>query len=575
MKRIIYLIVSLMMVAGLVLAACAPSNGDGDGDGNGNGEPPVCETPEYGGTLTLAVPTGGTTGGDPGQDPRLDGEATGSMFEYMLRRDITTPIADAVTLDGYEGHLLESWEEVSPTHFILTLRDDVTFQNLPPVNGRGMTAYDIEYCVHRFMGLGSGYDTPSVWLNFNLQLKNMPLESVTATGDYTVEVILSEPYLHALQIFLGAFVIYPRELQDTYGETAMNDWTKLVGSGPYIADDWVADSSVRYVRNPDYWLFDWDYPANRLPYIETYEVLIIPDAQTRMAALRTGQIASLPVEDLQMAKDLREENPELNEFVYTQDSPAFMIDMNTENSAPLDDIRVRIALQKSINLEEIAEEYYDGAADPTPFGQLGEITGYNYPYAEWPEALKEEYSYDPEAAMTLLEEAGYSGGFTVDIWHPQISDESLLLLMTDYFDDIGVDSNVRTVDMISYSDRINSKTCYGLTWFYYTRFTLSPWGWVSAWHYNGNPGGWTHNYPEYDDLVEAMVAAETEEEQRQLVYECDKYAIEKHFAIITPRRGSFLFSQPWLCGMDLEGWAHIGSAGPRVWINQALKAEMT
>ncbi len=572
MKRIPYLIASLLMVAALVLSACGSSNGDGVGNGDGNGEPPVCETPEYGGTLTVAVPSGGTTGGDPGQDPRLNGEIDGNIFERLLRRDPSKPIGATVSLGGFEGHLLESWEVVSSTQFIMHVRQGVHFQNKPPVNGRELNAYDIEYCIHRFLGLGSGYDTPSAWLNMNAQLKEMPIESVTATDTYTVELKLTEPYLHSWLIFLAAWSIYPRELQDTYGEEAMTDWHNLVGSGPYIIDNWVADSSTHYVRNPDYWLFDPDYPANRLPYPDAIESLIIPDAQTRLAALRTGQTAYMWIDagERQLAMDLRDTNPEMKEYVYMQDAPALMIDMNHENSAPLDDIRVRKALQMSINLEEIATEYYDGAADPTPFGQLGEVTGYNYPYAEWPEALKAEYSYDPAGASALLEEAGYPDGFTVDIWHPQVSDPSLLLLITDYFYDIGVDSNIKETDMVSYAPKLNSKTAYGLTWFYYTRVALQPWGWVGAWHYNGSAYGWVHNEPAYDAMVEEMLAADTEEGQRQLIYECDKYALEKHFAIITPRTGSSVFMQPWFCGFDAEGAAN-GMGGGWTWICEECK----
>jgi peptide/nickel transport system substrate-binding protein len=564
MKKIPYLIASLVIVAVLVITAC------GNGNGNGNGYIPG-EEPVYGGILKVAVPSGGVTGGDPGQDPRLDGMADG-MFERMLRRDITKTVGDAITLAGFEGHLLDDWEIVSDTHFILTLRDDVTFQDLPPVNGRGMTADDIVYCADRFLGLGINYETPSVWLMMNGRLSDIRdlIVSFNATGTYTVEITLSEPYLDALQILLGAIQIYPRELQDTYGEEAMNDWTQLVGSGGMFLDDWVTDSKISYVRNPDYWLYDWDYPANRLPYPDAAEILIIPDDVMRMAALRTGQVAYMAVEDQEMVGNLRDNPGNLNEFMYVQDSPAFIIDMNTEHSVPLDDIRVRKALNMAVNREEIVEFFYEGAANPTPFGQLGDIPGYNYAYADWPQGLKDEYSYNPTAAEALLLDAGYSGNLTIDILHPSVSDGTLLLLMKDYFTAIGVTSNIEEITQPSFSERIAAQEAYGLTWYYYSRFDLNPAGFVSAWHYNGAGAGWMHDQPTttYDDMVDAMIAASTTEEQRALIQQCDQYALENHFAIPTPLRGSFVFWQPWFFGFDYEGWAVIGGAGPRVWIDE-------
>ena len=174
------------------------------------------------------------------------------------------------------------------------------------------------------------------------------------------------------------------------------------------------------------------------------------------------------------------------------------------------------------------------------------------------------------AAEALLLDAGYSGNLTIDINHPSVSDGTLLLLMADYFDAIGVTSNIIEIDQISFADKISSMEAYGLTWYYYSRFTLSPDGWVSAWHYNGGGAGWMHDQPisTYDNMVEAMIAASTPEQQRDLVQQCDQYALEKHFAIPTPLRGSFVFWQPWFFGFDAEGWAVIGGAGAQVWIDK-------
>jgi ABC-type transport system substrate-binding protein len=155
MKRIPYLIVSLLIVTVLLLIACAPSDGDGDGDG----QVPECGTPEYGGgTLILTSSTGGVTGGDPGQDPRETGQIDALIFDRLLMRDQSKGIGTAITLDGFLGCLLESWEEVSPTHFILHVRHGVKWQNLPPVNGRELTADDILYCINRFLGLGNRFN---------------------------------------------------------------------------------------------------------------------------------------------------------------------------------------------------------------------------------------------------------------------------------------------------------------------------------------------------------------------------------------------------------------------------------
>ena len=559
MKRIAYLIASLAIVAVLVITAC--------GNGNGNGYTPG-DVPVYGDIVVTAVSTGGTTGGDPGQDPRLDGNCDGAMFEYLLRRDPTKTVGDCITLEGFEGHLLESWEIVSPTHFIITLRDDVTFVDEPPVNGRGMTADDIVYCADRFLGLGINYETPSPWLAMNARLSDVRdlITSFNATGTYTVEITLSEPYLDALQILLSSLQIYPHEIIDVYGD--MKDWTTLVGSGAFIVDDWATDSYIEYVKRPDYWLFDWEYPANRLPYPDGFKVLIIPDDAMRMAALRTGQTALMGVDDLQMISDLRDNPGNLEEYSYTQDAPAFMIDMNIPNSVPLDNINVRKALNMAVNRQEIVDSFYGGAADPTPFGCLGNIPGYNYAYADWPQPLKDEYSYDPTGAMALLAGEGYSGNLTIDIINPQYGHGALLALMVDYFEAIGVTADVETITPIDFEDRITAMEAYGLTWTYQSRFDLQPWGFITAFYYTRDGVGWEHNSPTLDDLLEDMNEATTVEDRKDFCWQADKYILENHFLIPTPLAGSVVFWQPWLFGFDAEQWAIMGGGTLRLWIDK-------
>ena len=76
---------------------------------------------------------------------------------------------------------------------------------------------------------------------------------------------------------------------------------------------------------------------------------------------------------------------------------------------PFDDVRVRRAMQKALDLETINRTYYKGYADMTPVGYTG-IAGFHKPYAEWPEEVKEMYRYDPVEAERLLDEAGYPRG---------------------------------------------------------------------------------------------------------------------------------------------------------------------
>ena len=130
----------------------------------------------------------------------------------------------------------------------------------------------------------------------------LPWESVEATDKYTVVMKLKEPRLRALNLILDGWnaVIQPPEVIEQYGD--MQDWRNIVGTGPYTITDFTKGSSITWTKNPNYWGYDEKYPENRLPYIDTYRALLMPDMSTRLAALRTGKVDMM---DFKNASDPR------------------------------------------------------------------------------------------------------------------------------------------------------------------------------------------------------------------------------------------------------------------------------
>ena len=124
----------------------------------------------------------------------------------------------------------ESWETPDPTTFVFHIRPGVHWHDKAPMNGRELTAQDIEYNFHRVWGLGSGFTAPHE--SYSGSLNRIPVESVTATDSNTVILELKQPQLGALQPILvdtGAFVLPPEVIQQ-HGD--LRDWRNLVGTGP-------------------------------------------------------------------------------------------------------------------------------------------------------------------------------------------------------------------------------------------------------------------------------------------------------------------------------------------------------
>ena len=199
-----------------------------------------------------------------------------------------------------------------------------------------------------------------------------------------------------------------------------SDWHRVHGS-PERA---VEGSTQSYVRNPDYWGTDELFPAEgfSLPYADELTIFDILELTTAIAALRSGQIDKMGGVtgnheiSFDQQKTLAAQEPDLQWQVTSSGGNGVMFRWDTEPWYP--DIRVRQAMQKAINLEELAATHYGGIEDPKPRPMVwggSELDGYSTPWSERPEAVREGYTYDPQRARELLAEAGYPDGFTVNL----------------------------------------------------------------------------------------------------------------------------------------------------------------
>ena len=235
----------------------------------------VVSAPQYGGTLTPALcyePQGvdSTVGG--AQDLASGVVEKLGQGDWGINRDVYGFVIpfDSIPEVAMKGSLAESWD-ISPDERTYTfhIRKGVYWHNKAPMNGRELTAYDVEYNYHRLTGTGSGFTEPTPK---QANLNALSFESITATDKGTLVIKLKEPYFGALGILTddSHIFIFPPEVIQEHGDA--NDWRNLVGTGPYMLTDLVDGSSITYEKNPDYWGYDEKYPENRLPYIDQIEV---------------------------------------------------------------------------------------------------------------------------------------------------------------------------------------------------------------------------------------------------------------------------------------------------------------
>ena len=428
----------------------------------------VVTAPQYGGTISFPShesPLGtdaivGITGSNAPSliDPVI--QKLG-MADWATPRDKFDFSAVFPPAEYSRGLLAESWSQPDPLTVIVNVRQGVRWHDKAPMNGRELTATDVEFNFHRLLGAGSGFTEPSESLTYGYMWPGVKVASVTATDESTVEFKLQEPaltLLHALLHENGSF-IYPPEVIQEHGDA--NDWRNLVGTGPMMLTEWVEGSSWTWEKNPDYWGYDEKYPENRLPYVDRLRSLAMKEQATILAAMRTGQIDLLPwtspLSSLDQVESLQKTNPGIRIWSGAGGS-SHSVGLNTQVE-PFDDIRVRKALQMAINLEEINNAYYKGYADIIPQGQLSRfVSEAVIQFEDWPEDVKKVFDYDPEAAEALLDEAGYERGedgvrFETDIMHYHVRDLNYTQLLLSYWKKIGIDVEIDVQDRAGFGPR--------------------------------------------------------------------------------------------------------------------------
>jgi len=502
-------------------------------------------TPQYGGTVVWR-----TTAVQPTWDNNTFVGAEWQWFREALTFHDWTLDRNTYGFQGYtpakylKPLILESWEQTDSLTYTFHMRKGVKWQDKAPVNGREFAAYDVEYHFDRMAGTGHGFTTANPV--YARQLKTW--EKITALDNYTFtlkfKTLSAESVTNALN--LGAF-----EAPEWVEKGDLQNWKNAVGTGPWMLSDYVEGSVISYAANPNYWWHDERYPNNRIPYADGAKVLIIPDISTAEAALRTGKVDMLGGESqagltLDQVNELTKSNPDLISATMPKNASALVLRVDKE---PFSNIKVRIAMQKAIDLQSIAKNFYKGQVDGAPVGIIHpSLKGFAYAYADWPQSLKDEYSYDVTAARQLLTDAGYPNGFKTDVVSPANNDINLLQIIKANFAEVGIQMEISTMDFGAFSSMGTSGKINQMAYWYAGNVGI---------YYNDLISTSTQNFGKandttYDKLANDLMTAKTDDEYQKAALAADKRVLEQHYYVTSCNSVVFSIWQPAFKGYSCE-----------------------
>ena len=329
-----------------------------------------------GGTLTYGL-LFSPSGMDPHVHSSWDlGVAVSNVYDPLVYEDENGEL---------QPGLAESWE-ISPDgkSYTFTLRQGVKFHDGTPFNAEA-----VKFSLDRIVD-------PEMKSQLAITLIG-PYESTDVIDEYTAKVNFSEPYAPFLSnLRLPYMAMVSPAAVEKWGEDYQ---MHQVGTGPFIFKEYVPQSHLTLIRNPDY---NWPpaYGRHSGPaYLEEVVFKFLPDPSVRIQALEAG--------DVDVARELPPnqaprlaQNSDFTLLVTAMPGQTLQFFMNTQRS-PTDDLKVRQALLYATDPTVAANMVFRGYFPPA-YGPLAENTlGYD-------PSLEEMYPYDPVKAADLLEEAGWT-----------------------------------------------------------------------------------------------------------------------------------------------------------------------
>ncbi|MCC9078681.1 ABC transporter substrate-binding protein [Litorilinea aerophila] len=366
-NRLRSLSIALLLLAALVMSACAAPAQAPAGETGAPAEaaqPAAPAEAATGGTLIIARPTDAV-----GLDPKVETTSPGNWVMSNIYENLVKLDTDMT----FKPALAERWEQLEPTRWRFYLRQGVKFHD-----GTDFTADAVKFSIERI----KNPDDPGRSAS-NLR----PIVAVEVVDDYTVDIVTDGPYgplLNIMSLVYATGIVSPAAVEQ-YGE----DFTRNpVGTGPFKFVEWKTNDQIVIERFDDYW--------GEKAKLDRVIYRVVPEESARMLALDTGEV-QMVMAPAPSQLDIYRDDPNFT----VHETPGVRViffGMMTAR-APLDDVRVRQALNYGFDRQAVLDNIVEGAGYlPTAY--------ISPPVFGWTDT-SEYFAYDPEKAASLLEEAGW------------------------------------------------------------------------------------------------------------------------------------------------------------------------
>jgi peptide/nickel transport system substrate-binding protein len=405
----------------------------------------------------------------------IDEVVYANLFEGLTRIDQKGAVQPA---------LARSWEvsDDGLTYRFL-LQEDVRFHD-----GSAFDAADVAFSFERARAEDS---TNAQKVLFE------PIAAIETPDPATVVITLDRPTGNFLwNLGWGDAVIVAEE-------TAADNKTSPVGTGPFRFDRWVPGDRIELVRNEDY----WGEPVA----LEQAVFKIVPDPAAAAAAMLAGDLDAFP--NFPAPESLVQFEGDARFTVAIGSTEGETILALNNGKPPLDDRRVRRALSHAIDRKAIIDGAMYGYG--TPIGS--HFSPLHPAYVD----LTGTYPYDPERAKALLAEAGQADGLrlTLKLPPPSYARRGGEIVAAQ-LGAIGIEVEIIPVEWAQWLDQVFTNKDYELTIVSHTEpLDIEIYGRGDAYYFD-------YQHPVFKALIDQLAATTDEAARADLLQQAQRLLAE-------------------------------------------------
>lgn len=387
-----------------------------------------------------------------------------NVFDRLVEME-TDDRGDAVILPA----LAESWEISGDRRtYTFHLREGVKFSN-----GSPLTSSDVLYTLTRLLthpdSCNRDIADTIVGAGHLERGETDRLEGFEILSDRDFKLTLEEPFEAFLAcLSMPGASILDAETTEEAGSRFGKDPEWTIGTGSFILKSWEPGKGMLLTANTDCW--------QGKPGCAGLDLRFVTDSEEIREMFDNGRLDVLDLDEVGKSGEYYLHGDIYQDRLYQVQRIGITYIALNESVEPLNDVRVRKALQLALNRTALLDAAYSGHGilenGILPHG----LYGYNPELPEIPCA--------PEEARSLLKEAGYPDGFSLTITakaSSTLGEMAIVRMTASMWEKIGVSVSIKVIneDEFMRLRKKGSLACYSATWtadyndpdnFFYTFF---------------------------------------------------------------------------------------------------------